>query len=275
MTQAPPDITQVPPRHCGHCGAALAPGVAFCGSCGSPVAGGAAAVTPPPPPPVFATAAAVPRTKLRHGHTILIAGGVIAALVVVVTLVAVRVGGTSAHCGFYCGPHPGVRLSDPASFTNTKWGFVVDYSGSNLKLQKSDPGGDTADFLDATASGQQFGEITVTATSHTSTQAAIKSALDLYAGGQFTDIRPAGAVPGAEIGLIPGDGEGYTATLASSSGSTGSRVGIQIMAITHGNETIVASMWSPAKDDPGLAPFYLIAGQDFDFVLTYLHFTGG
>lgn len=285
-------MTQTPPLHCGHCGAALAPGVAFCGRCGRAVpraaavpagpvpagaspAGAVPAPAPPPPPPPFARAAGTPRTKLRHGQTLLIAGGAIAALVVVLTIIAVKVAGSGAHCGFFCGPHQGPRLSDEKSFTDTKWGFVIDYGGATLTLNKSDPQGDTADFLATDAAGDPTGEITVTAMSQTSTQAAIQKELDAYSGGQFSSPQPVEAIPGAEIALIPGDGEGYTSKLASSDGSTGTPVGIQIIAIQHGNETLVASMWSPIQQDVSFAPFYLFSGETFDHVLTELHFTGG
>lgn len=235
---------------------------------------------PPPPPPPPALVVAGPRRKLSHTRTLLVAGGIIAVLVVIITVVATRVASSGAQCAFYCGPKTGPLLTDEKTFTNNKWHFVIDYGGANLTLNTSgpsgsDPNGDSADLLATDSSGNGAGEIVITGMPQTSTQSAIQAALDLYSNLQFSDIRPVEAVPGAEIGLVQGDGQGYTGVLASSDGSSGTDVGIQIMAVTHGNETLVASMWSPIQKDVSAAPFYLFAEQSFDHVLTDLQFTGG
>ena len=232
-------------------------------------------MTAPPPPPPPALLVLGPRRKLSHGRTLLLAGGIIALLVVVITVVATRVATPSGRCGFFCGPHTGSPLSGTKTFTDTKWHFVIDYSSDGLSLNNSDPNGDSADLLASDASGNPAGEILVTAMAQTSEQSAIQAALDVYSKGNFSDVRPVEAVPGAEIGLVPGQGQGYTAVLASSDGSTGTPVGIQIMAVTHGSETLVASMWSPTQNDVSSAPFYMVAEQDFDHVLTELQFTAG
>ena len=234
-----------------------------------------AVMTAPPPPPPPALVVAGPRRKLSHSRTLVLAGGIIAVLVVVITVVATHVAGVGAHCGFYCGPKTGPLLTDEKSFTDNKWHFVVDYSGANLTLNGSDPNGDSADLLASDHGGNPAGEILVTGMSQTSTQSAIQAALDVYSNNNFSDISPVEAIPGAEIGLVLGEGQGYTAKLKSSDGSSGTDVGIEIMAVTRGNETLVASMWSPIQNQVSNAPFYLFAEQDFDHVLTDLQFTGG
>lgn len=230
---------------------------------------------PPPPPPPPAFAAAQP-AKLRHHHTVLLAAGIIAVLVVVVTAIAVKVGTGGTPCRLYCGPHVGPRLADQKSFTDKKWSFVVEYGGTGLTLNTDDANSDSVDLLAKDSQGNPAGEILVTGMSGTSTQDAIQTQLDQFKGNNFTDIQPVAPIPGAEIGLVPGDGEGYTAALVES-GSSETNVGIQIMAVTHGNETLVASMWSPLVDrsQVAAAPFYLFAEQDFDHVITDLRFTNG
>lgn len=271
-------MSEVRPTYCGHCGALLSPGATFCGKCGQHVVPATStAVPPPPPPPSGAVIAAPPSAKLGHRHTIMLAAGIMAVVVVVVTVVAVKLGVTGKPCTLYCGPHVGPRLADQKSFTDSKWNFVVEYGGSALTLNTNDANSDSVDLLSTSDKGDQLGEITVTGMSATSTQNAIQAELDQYKGNHFDDIQPVGPIPGAEIGLVPGDGEGYTAALVSADGRSGTNVGIQIIAVTHGNETLVASMWSPRVQSSrvAFAPFYLFAEQDFDHVITDLRFTNG
>ena len=255
---------------CLHCGAALLPGSAFCGRCGAPVAAAAAARYWAPPP----HAGALHPAKLSHASVIVAALSAIAVVATLVTLLAVRVSTSAQGCGFYCAPDVGQRLADSKEFVDTKWGFVVDYSGSNLTLDQGDPRSDSVDFLAQDQNGGTVGEILISAEKATSPAQAAKAALGDFPSDEFQDITEVEAVPGAEIGLIPGDGTGYTANLVSTAGSSGNPVAIVTMAATHGNVTIVAAMWS-ASDTSGDAPFYLAADQSFDYVLTNLHFQAG
>ncbi len=255
---------------CGHCGSALLPGNAFCGRCGAPTASGAAAQYSPPPP----YAGAGHPVKLSHSSVIIAAVATIAVVASLVTFLAVQVSTSAQGCGFHCAPDIGQRLADSKEFVDTKWGFIVDYSGSNLTLNQGDPRSASADFLAQDRSGNTIGEILISAEAATNTQQAVKAALGDFSGNQFQDISAVEAVPGAEIGLIPGDGTGYTANLVSTSGSSGNPVGIVIIAATHGSVTIVAEMWS-VTNTSGDAPFYVATDQPFDDVLTNLHFSTG
>jgi hypothetical protein len=249
---------------CGHCGAPLAAGAAFCGRCGAPTSTAGSAYTMIAP-----YAGAGNRSKLSHLTIIVAALAIVAVIATLMTVVAVKVSTSSQGCGFYCAPDTGPRLADSREFVDTKWGFIVDYSGSNLTIHQPDPTSDFADFL----SQQPVGEIQVIGMAATNTSQAVKNALGLFSSSQFQDITPVEAIPGAEIGLIPAAGEGYTANVVPTAGSSGTPVGIAIMAATHGNVTIVAAMWSESNTS-GDAPFYIANDQSFDYVITNLHFQG-
>ncbi len=158
-------------------------------------------------------------------------------------------------------------------FVDTKWGFIVDYSATQLTINQPDPSSSSADFLAQDQSGNTVGEILITAMAATNTSQAVRKALGDFSSNQFQDITEVEPVPGAEIGLIPAVGNGYTANLVSTSGSSGNPVGIVIVAATHGNTTLVAEMWCETNTS-GDAPFYLATDQSFDYVLTNLHFQG-
>lgn len=254
---------------CGHCGAPLSAGSAFCGRCGAPTAPGAAARPLPLPP--YATATYP--SKLSHATVIIAALAVVAIVATLVTVVAVKVSTNAQGCGFYCGPDVGTRLPDLREFVDTKWGFVIDYSGSNLTINQPNPSSNSADFLAEDQQGDTVGEILVTAMPGTNTSQAVQNALGDFSSNQFQDITAVELVPGAEIGLIPGVGTGYTANVISTAGSSGNPVGIVIIAATHGNTTLVAEMWCET-DTGGDAPFYIATDQSFDYVLTNLHFQG-
>jgi acyl-CoA synthetase (AMP-forming)/AMP-acid ligase II len=252
---------------CGHCGAPLSAGSAFCGKCGAPTGAGAGARTLPLPPYASATHA----SKLSHTTVIVAALAAIALVATLVTVFAVKVSTSAQGCGFYCGPDVGSRLPDSREFVDTKWGFIIDYSATVLTINQPDPSSSSADFIAEDQSGDTVGEILVTAMAATNTSQAVQHALGDFSSDQFQDITEVESVPGAEIGLIPAVGNGYTANVVSTSGSSGNPVGIVIVAATHGNMTLVAEMWCET-DTSGDAPFYVAADQSFDYVLTNLHF---
>jgi hypothetical protein len=254
---------------CGHCGAPLSAGSAFCGKCGAPTAPGAAARPLPLPP----YASANHPSKLSHATVIIAALAVVAIVATLVTVVAVKVSTSAQGCGFYCGPDVGTRLPDSREFVDTKWGFIIDYSSTQLSINQPDPSSNSADFIAEDQGGDTVGEILVTAMAATNTAQAVKTALGDFSSDQFQDITEVEPVPGADIGLIPGVGTGYTANVVSTSGSSGNPVGIVIIAATHGSTTLVAEMWCET-DTSGDAPFYLAADQSFDYVLTNMHFQG-
>jgi hypothetical protein len=218
-------------------------------------------------------ASATHPSKLSHMTVIVAALAAIALVATLVTVVAVKVSTSAQGCGFYCGPDVGARLPDSREFVDTKWGFIIDYSATVLSINQPDPSSSSADFIAQDQNGDTVGEILVTAMSATNTSQAVQNALGDFSGNQFQDITEVESVPGAEIGLIPAVGNGYTANLVSTSGSSGNPVGIVIVAATHGNTTLVAEMWCET-DTSGDAPFYIATDQSFDYVLTNLHFQG-
>ncbi|HVC04454.1 MAG TPA: zinc ribbon domain-containing protein [Candidatus Acidoferrales bacterium] len=254
---------------CGRCGAPLSAGSAFCGRCGAPTGLGAVARALPLPPYANTTHP----SKLSHTTVIVAALAAIAVVATLVTVFAVKVSTSAQACGFYCGPDVGARLPDSREFVDTKWSFVVDYSGTVLSINQPDPSSNSADFIAQDQDGNTVGEILITAMPATNTPQAVQKALGDFSSNQFQDITEVEPVPGAEIGLIPAVGNGYTANLVSTSGSSGSPVGIVIVAATHGSTTLLAEMWCET-DTGGDAPFYIATDQSFDYVLTNLHFQG-
>jgi hypothetical protein len=188
-------------------------------------------------------ASATHPSKLSHMTVIVAALAAIALVATLVTVVAVKVSTSAQGCGFYCGPDVGARLPDSREFVDTKWGFIIDYSATVLSINQPDPSSSSADFIAQDQNGDTVGEILVTAMTATNTSQAVQNALGDFSGNQFQDITEVESVPGAEIGLIPAVGNGYTANLVSTSGSSGNPVGIVIVAATHGNTTLVAEMW--------------------------------
>jgi hypothetical protein len=253
---------------CGHCGAPLTAASAFCGRCGAPTSTAGSAYTMIAP-----YAGAGNRSKLPHLIIVVAALAIIGVLATTITFVATKVSTSSQGCGFYCAPDVGPRLADSREFVDTKWGFIVDYSGTQLTLNQPNPSSDYADLLASDQNGDAVGEIQIIGMKATNNSQAVQNALGLFSGDQFQDITPVEAVPGAEVGLIPATGEGYTANLVSTAGASGNPVGIAILAATHGNVTIVAAMWS-FLDKSGDAPFYISNDQSFDNVITNVHFQG-
>jgi hypothetical protein len=241
----------------------------FCGRCGAPIAPGETAYNTPLPPYTRGGGA----SKLSHARVVVAAIAALAVVATLVTVIAVKVSTSAQGCGFYCAPNIGPRLADTREFVDTRWGFIVDYSGSNLSINQPDPTSDSVDFQAQDRNGDTVGEILITAMAATNTSQAVQSALGDFSSDQFQDITPVESLPGAEIALIPAVGEGYKANVVSTAGSSGNPVGIVITAATHGSMTIVAAMWSET-DTSGDAPFYLATDQSFDYVLTNLHFRG-
>jgi hypothetical protein len=254
---------------CGRCGAPLNAGSTFCGRCGAPT--GLGGVARPLTLPRYASENAP--LKLSHTTVIVAALAAIAVVATLVTVFALKVSTSAQGCGFFCGPDVGARLPDSREFVDTKWGFTIDYSATVLSINQPDPASDSADFIAQDQSGNTVGEILITAMSTTNTSRAVQSALGDFSSNQFQDITEVEPVPGAEIGLIPAVGNGYTANVVSTSGSSSSPVGIVIVAANHGNTTLVAEMWCET-DTSGDAPFYIATDQSFDYVLTNLHFKG-
>jgi hypothetical protein len=254
---------------CGQCGAPLSAGSAFCGRCGAPTGVGAVARPLPFPPYARATHP----SKLSHTTVIVAALAAIALVATLVTVFAVKVSTSAQGCGFHCGPDVGARLPDSREFVDTKWGFVVDYSATVLSINQPNPSSDSADFIAQDQSGGTVGEILITAMKATNTSQAVQKALGDFSSNQFQDITEVEPVPGAEIGLIPAVGTGYTANVVSTSGRSGNPVGIVIVAATQGSTTLVAEMWCETNTS-GDAPFYIATDQSFDYVLTNLHFRG-
>ncbi len=220
-------------------------------------------------------APAPPRSKLSHGSILIVAVAAIAVVAIVITIVAVNTRTKAQACGFYCGPHTGTRLAGARQFVDTKWGFTIDYDSElTPNPAQLSPTADSVEFDVAGQSGNVVGAVVVKAMQATDPQQAIQAELGAINSNTLQDITPVEAVPGAEVGLIPAAGEGYSATLVPSDGGSGEPIGMLILAATHGNVTLVAVVQGISSQQ-GDAPFYIIADQPLDYVLTNLHFQGG
>jgi hypothetical protein len=247
--------------HCGKCGAPFSAGSgAFCERCGNPI------VAPPPVAtgysyPVVPTAS-VPAAqhKLSRTGLLLIAGGALAAVVIVVTLIAVLARPSTVPCGFYCGPpRVGTRLVSPTVYKNQQFGYSVEYDATVL----TPANGNAAGTQFQAANGD--GEVDFTAASGSDVNSANQTALTTFPTATFQNIQQIGPVRGAEIGFVNGQGTAYTAQFVPPNGSQAVPVSIVIFSSTQNNVTITVDAFSSQSMDIAVAPYGLAMAQVFDY----------
>ena len=198
---------------------------------------------------------------------------IVASLVLVGGLVQAALPG-HAHCAYSCGPDVG-PIAPAGQHYLSSLGFSFDYPsamsvnqsqfGSNVTLQ--DGNGDL--FVWAGA-GQQ----SVTGLVQTYAQKISSNA-------NFQNFTGFGAVNGAEIGFVPGQGEFYSADLQISGQET--PVGIVVIGAVSGARWAVVAGWSVCLDPSGNPatcsnPSFqsggaFASGPDFDDVLARWHWS--
>jgi zinc-ribbon domain len=252
-----------PMRYCGRCGAPLAPGAGFCGRCGTPVLMQAAQAVPAPRPAYSyapAPRAAYPAPGGPKLGTTLIAGGLIAVLVVVGLVVGgiavsqLARSGQSA-CKSNCAPKFVTPLAEQASFRSTAYGFTVNYS-SRWTVRSSDASGITL--------GTRVGQVIVKGVKGQSPDEAVRQTVFGLPTSQWQDITTVTTLKGAHLGEVQGVGGVYSANLIGTS-QTAVKTRIGVVAAQFRDVTVVVFVADPA--DVKL-PNGIPDGQAVDYLCT-------
>ena len=247
-------------RYCGRCGAPLGPGAGFCGRCGTPVLNPAIAprpvysYAPAPPAPAYRAA-----TQPRLGM-VLVAGGLIAILVVVGLVVGgIAVSrlarGGHATCTSNCAPKFVTALPEQASFRSTAFGFTVSYP-SRWTVRSSDPTGIEL--------GTKLGQVSVKGVKGQSADEAARLAVFGLPSSQWQDITTVTTLKGPHLGEVQGIGGVYSANLVGAS-QTATKVRIGVVAAQYRDVTVVVFVADPFdKSRPNGIP----EGQAVDYLCT-------
>ena len=250
---------------CGRCGAPIIDASeSFCSRCGNPI------VAPPPVatgysyPVVPAASVPAAQHKLSHLQLLASAGGIIAVVVIALTVILVVVKPGTKACHFSCGPSTGTRLLSPTAYTSTQFNFRVEYDSSSLKL-----GQQSATSVDLQAANGD-GALHVAGSNGSNVTNAIQTAVNSIDSNTFQNIQQIGDIPGAQIGFVQGQGVALSAQLVPSDGSgQATPVTIMVMAASQNNVTITAVAFGAMDTSSAeLLPFGLTSAQTFDFALT-------
>jgi len=226
-----------------------------------------------PPPTPFAALpypvapplrSAATRRRLSPLLLVLVAVAAIAVVVVIITVAASAARPAApTHCVYACAPpKTGQRLVSSTSYNNQHWGYTVDYDSTVFQVAQQDTDSVTLGTNGVTAA-------VVKAMSATSPASAVQATINNLNTSVLQNIQDKNAIPGAEVGEIPGAGEYLTATLVTSQGGT--PVALQVMAATQGSMTIVVELVdSPAQGNTVSG----IQNTSLDYVLSELIWPG-
>jgi hypothetical protein len=207
----------------------------------------------------------VPR-KLRDHHVLLYAGGAITVIVIAVTAIASLVRPQTNPCGYYCGPRVDTRLQAPTTYTNSRYGFQIDYPADKLSI--ADQAGDSVEFH------SKAGPILFQVVSTSSPDTAVDDAVAALPSASFQDMQQVGPVRGAELGFVPATGRVYTATYVPSDGGGSGEVRVAVIAARQNGVTVVATMFSDYDADVAHAPYGLAGDSLFDYPISNFRFRG-
>lgn len=154
------------------------------------------------------------------------------------------------------------ELAEQRTFESSAFGFHVDYT-SEWKLRKSNPHG----ALFAT----RYGQLQVLGMRTTSTALQlIERRIADFRSPELPDISSAGAIRGAHIGSVEGQGELYAATFTPSSGAGRSvvvRIGITVAR--KGETTVMTTAFVPYDPSSGR-----VLGDDIDYAMAEFRWPG-
>jgi hypothetical protein len=253
--------------YCPHCGMAygLVHGP-FCRRCGNPVrpvlAGAAPAAASTYAYPVVASNA-VPAAQHRLGKSkLLIVGALgLAALVVVISAAATVFLPSVSYCHFDCGPVLGPRLLSATFYQSRAYGYRVEYNSSEFGIQTQ-----TASQVDFEGNA---GLLRFSAAPGSDPASALSGAISGLPTSTFQDIQMTSAdIPGAEIGLVLGSGQVYSATYVPPGGGSSFPVVVAVIAATQGNLTITTLAVSEQDLQGAFFPLGLAGGFQFDYSVT-------
>jgi hypothetical protein len=203
------------------------------------------------------------RQKLSTSTFLLYGGILFAGLVVIIALIAVLNKPTTTLCHFTCGPDVGPRLSAPTYYQNSTFGYRVEYDGNYFKPTASSSGVQ----LSLTVGGGGF--IHYSATSGSDVNGAMQKAFNGLNTNAFQNISEIEPIPGAEIGLVEGQGVAYSASYVPQGGGKSIPVSIAVMASTFNNVTIsVVAIDTTDLSSPITFPLGFADGELLDGPLT-------
>lgn len=197
--------------------------------------------------------------QLSHLRLLIIAGVALAIIVAAVSVIALAARPSVQPCGLYCGPHQGPRLLAPTAYHNAKFGYTVEYDGSQLQVAGSDDNGVQLQAADGD------GEVVFTAAAGGDTNGANQTALASLPSTTFQDMQTIGPVRGAEIGFVNGVGTAYSAQFVPSDGSQAVPVSIAVFSASSNGVTITVLAFSGQTNDIADAPYGLDKASVFDY----------
>lgn len=259
----------VPPGvagYCPHCGMAYGPVHGpFCRRCGNPV--GPVPVSAPPLaagaytyPVVASSAVPAARHKLGKAKLLLVGGLGLAVLVAAISAAATVFLPSVNYCHFNCGPVLGPRLFSTTFYQSSAYGYRVEYNSSEFGIQ-------TRTASEVTFFGAA-GLLQFSAAHGQDVATAINDAITNLPSSTFQDRKMTTSdIPGAEIGLVLGSGEVYSATYVPPGGGSSFPVAVAVIAATEDNVTITAVGVSD-QDTQGAFPLGIAGGPEFDFSVT-------
>lgn len=207
------------------------------------------------------------RYKVGRGRMVVIGGGMLVALVVVITLVAVVSRAVPLPCARGC-TRPGTQVINAATYQNQRWGYTVPYDSSALAISSRDANGAQL------TSNDGEGGIAFTATGGNDVAGANQNALNGLPSSNFQNLRQMGPVRGAEIGLVSGEGSAWSADYVDPTGSGATPVSVIVFSASRSNVTITVTAFGAASSDNADQPYGVGIGQELDFAVTYTQWKG-
>jgi hypothetical protein len=203
------------------------------------------------------------RQKLDTKNFLLYGGIIFAGVVVIIALIAVLNKPSTTLCHFTCGPDVGPRLSAPTFYQNSSFNYRVEYDNKYFAAKPSSSG------VQLTLQGGGGGFLVYAATSGSDVNGALQKAFSGINTNAFQNITEIEPVPGAEIGLVEGDGVAYSASYVPQGGGKSIPVSIAVMASTSNNVTIsVVAIDAQDFSSPTTFPLGFADGTFLDGPLT-------
>ena len=270
-------------RFCRHCGNQLQAGAHFCRHCGAaigvPGPGAAQPVLGAATGPAWPSGWASGRDGRSRSHRLpamaKLAAVFLPLLLVGVFVVAVLPGAPS--CVYSCGTPTGPVLPAGQAY-HSQLGYSFEYP-SRMSLDKAELG-------DEVTLADPAGQMLIWAgRGGQSSSSLVQTYSQKLMGSSLQNLRSFGAVPGAEIGFVPGDGEFYNGLFQQQNGQV-LPIGVAVLAARTGAIWAVAAVWavciSPQDSQPQEcnSQFFrgggiFANGDDFDDVLARWQWPAG
>lgn len=252
-------------RFCGRCGNPVDPGVSFCGRCGAPQLVIAAPAMPVPRGGAFSYPMAQPGVRVGTRGPKLSQIMVGAALLVIVSVVAVAIsafavshaiGGGKPHstCTANCSPKIVTPLPESSTYRSAAFKYEVDYN-SQWSVTNQDANGMSL--------GTKIGRLDVVGTKASPPLAdLIQATVTALPSAAWQNVTQYANLKGAHIGDQDGLGTVYSADLVGSN-ATATKVMFVVIAATRGGVSVVIFAVNPRVPS---YPDGMAEGQEFDYL---------